>query len=399
MRIWIAAVAGMATAPAYAAPNNPDCVLQSLSGGDRENALLGKTSDIVPTHQKAAVAKFDKLLTNCAKTNKWSATEASHIEQLNLWALMAESQQLSLSKYGIWPSSVKAAVDGMSQLILGERNWVLKKDQLLLAIEPGLASNGIDVALVKASTPARQAVTDIALSYANARQERIKLGLEVKLPGLNLPSAAPPPPMIAKVEPQPASPSPPPAAQTSAPPPPVEEPVQLVQIDYSPLIKDHIVPEQPWSCALYAMPGADREGWDASYNTPKRAQIEKARDAAAASCAAKFGWNADLQKEVAHYTEQWIMVGDLERFLLEEDIIYSERTKDIRKLADADLASAATLNHSAAFQKTIDQGILMYGIAIDDRRPTSEEIESIIRSHKLWAQLELFHRKHGVQQK
>lgn len=393
------AMAAFVATPALAAPANPDCVLQSLSGNDREFALLGKTSDTVMPHQKASVAKFDTLLTDCTKTNKWSASEKSHIEQLSLWMLMAESQQLELSKYGVWPSNVKAAVDGMSQLVLGERSWVLKKDQLLLAIEPGLASNGIDVALVKASAPAKQAVMDIALSYANARQERIKLGLEAKLPGLNLPPA---PPAIAKVEPKPPTPVTLPASSADiahAAKVPAKEPVKLVEIDYSPLLKGKIYPAEPWSCALYAMPGADREGWDASHNTPKRAQIEKAIDTAVASCAAKHGWNAALKKDVRDYTEKWIIVGELEHFLLEEDITYSGRSEDIRKLADADLASGATLSHSPALQKTIDHSIALYSVSFFDRDPTSKEIESIIRSHKLWAQLELFHRKHGVQQK
>lgn len=391
----------------HAAPANPDCGLPSLSSAERDWVQSGKIADAPSEDEKAAVAKFDKLLANCAKANGWTTSERNRIEQLNLWTFVAETQQPALAKYGIWPATVRDAVDDMSQLILGERSWVLKKDQLFLAIEPGLKLQGVNTDLIRASAPAKQAVVDIAASYASARQERIKLGLETKLPGLKVAPVAPP--VIAKVEPKPApapTPSPAPVAVTPqpakpapVPPTPPKEPIKLVEIDYSPLLQGKIYPAEPWSCALYAMPGKDREGWDASYDTPKRALMEKARDAAVASCAAKHGWNAALQAEVRDYTEKWIIVGDLERFLLEEDIIYSERSEAIRKLADADLASAATLSHSPAFQKTINDSIALYSVSFFDREATSKEIESIIRSHKLWAQIELFHRKKGVKQK
>ena len=411
IKLWaLRAACGLAAASvavsAHSAPASPDCAVQGMSAADKQLVQLGKTSDQIKADEKVAVAGFDKRLANCAKTHGWTMIEKSRIEQLQLWTFMAEGQRAAVSKFGIWPDNVRDAVNELPQHILGERSWALKKPDLLTVIEAGLARRGSDLVLLRASKPASEAVSSLASSYAHARQERIKLGLE-----LSQPTPAPVVPKAVAVAakpvvPQPAAPiikpvpTPPvtiaakPAPAATPKTPAAQKPVELVEIDYSPLLKGMLYPAKPWNCALSAMSAADKQGWEADYRN--HARIEAARDVAVQSCALKHKWNKAQIDDVADYTLKWIIVEELGDFLREKDSIIDSGAEAIRKLADADLASAVGYRETPALKAVIQHNIATYSPILLDKPFSEKEIESIMRLNKLWAQIELFHRRYGV---
>lgn len=408
LKSWLltawASVAVFVALPVGAVPSNPDCAAQGISPADRQLVQLGKTADQVTADQKAAMAIFDKKLAACAKSHGWSTSERNRIEQLQLWTFMAEGQGPAVSKFGIWPDNVRDAVNELPQHVLGERSWVLKKGELLTAIETGLAKRGSDLVLLRASKPASDAVAALASNYAHARQERIKLGLEARQappkpaakPVVVTVNSVPPVSVASKPVPAPA----PAAVAAKAPPPPAakpvpaKEPIKLVEIDYSPLLKGKLYSAEPWNCALRKMSPAEKEGWEADYRN--HARTEAARDLAVQSCAVQHKWDKATATDVADYTLKWIISEELQHFLLQKDPVIDAWSEDIRKLADADLASAVGFRETPALSAVIQRNMATYGPVLLDKPVSDKEIESIMRLHKLWAQIESFHRRHGV---